>query len=63
MSIAVSLDRDRKALTDYFESKGLAAYYGVVATMLPILVDREGRVASINARDPDLALLLYTEKK
>jgi hypothetical protein len=63
MSIAVSLDRDRKALTDHIESKGLAAYYGVMAIPLPILVDREGRVVSINLRGPDLALLLYAERK
>ena len=40
------------------ESKGLAAYYGVMGIPLPILVDREGHVVSINARGPDLALLL-----
>lgn len=38
--------------------KSLSDHYGVMAIPLPILVDREGKVVSMNARGPELERLL-----
>ncbi len=38
--------------------ESLADYYGVISIPLAILVDREGRVVSLNARGPELTRLL-----
>lgn len=72
--IGISLDQERSALTDFLKSKdlpwksiydrdlppgkSLADFYGVMAIPLPILIDREGRVLSMNARGPELDRLL-----
>jgi thiol-disulfide isomerase/thioredoxin len=72
--IGVSLDNQREALTSFMEKrdlpwksiydrdapagKGLKDHYGVMAIPLAILVDREGRVVSLNARGPELERLL-----
>jgi thiol-disulfide isomerase/thioredoxin len=40
------------------ESLGLTEEYGVMAIPLAILVDRDGRVVSLNARGPELTRLL-----
>jgi thiol-disulfide isomerase/thioredoxin len=80
--IGISLDQERAALTSFLEKrgipwksiydrdapkgKGLSDHYGVMAIPLAILVDREGRVVSMNARGPELSRLLqeqFADKK
>lgn len=71
--VGVSLDHDDDAPADFFKrreipwscifEKGarhqpLADYYGVSAIPLAILVDRQGRVISTDARGPELERLL-----
>jgi thiol-disulfide isomerase/thioredoxin len=70
--VGVSLDRDNGKPEQFIKARklpwvcigpdsggqDLAKYYGVMAIPLPILVDREGRVVSMNARGPDLERLL-----
>ena len=46
--------------------ESLADHYGVLSIPLAILVDRDGRVVSLNARGPELTRLLeqmFVEKK
>jgi thiol-disulfide isomerase/thioredoxin len=72
--LAISVDQDKNALTKFLEkeklpwmcihddpasgSDTLSNHYGVMFIPLPILVDREGRVVSMNARGPELRRLL-----
>lgn len=72
--VAVSLDRDRAALEEYIgehntgwvnlhEKEGggnhpAADYYGVNGIPCVILIDKEGKVVSLNARGPKLGELL-----
>ncbi|HMF19432.1 MAG TPA: hypothetical protein VKE98_19650, partial [Gemmataceae bacterium] len=70
--IGISQDRAMEPLTKFLEKEklpwvnlfdqtkgnGLADYYGVNFIPLPILVDREGRVVSMNARGEELGRLL-----
>jgi thiol-disulfide isomerase/thioredoxin len=66
--VGISLDRNDKAPAQFMEQRKLpwacifdkqgegsmADYYGVFSIPRPILVDREGRVVSMNARGPEL---------
>lgn len=72
--VGISLDTDREALTGFMdkrnlpwkqiydrdtpEGKGLSDYYGVMSIPLSILIDREGRVISLAARNTELDRLL-----
>jgi thiol-disulfide isomerase/thioredoxin len=72
--LAISVDRNKDALVKFLEkeklpwtcihdnpssqSESLSNQYGVMFIPLPILVDREGRVVSMNARGPELRRLL-----
>jgi thiol-disulfide isomerase/thioredoxin len=70
--VGISLDRNMEALTKFLDKEklpwvslydqtkgnGLADYYGVNFIPLPILIDQEGRVVSMNARGPELGRLL-----
>ncbi len=71
--LAVSVDQGKDAPTKFMEErklpwpcihddrtsgKSLSDYYGVVAIPLPILVARDGKVVSLNARGPELERLL-----
>jgi thiol-disulfide isomerase/thioredoxin len=70
--VGISLDRNMEALTKFLDKEklpwvslydqtkgnGLADYYGVNFIPLPILVDQEGRVVSMNARGAELGKLL-----
>jgi thiol-disulfide isomerase/thioredoxin len=76
--IGVSLDNSEKELTNflkkevlpwpsiYKEANDIADDYGVFSIPLPILVGRDGRVVSLNARGAELGRLLadqFKEKK
>ena len=71
--LAVSIDQDKERLERFLENrklpwqsihdtpqdgKLLAEYYGVMSIPLPILVDREGKVVSMEARGAELERLL-----
>jgi thiol-disulfide isomerase/thioredoxin len=70
--LAVSVDQNKAALEKFLEKNelpwvcihdvpgddSLSNQYGVTFIPLPILVDREGRVVSMNARGPELERLL-----
>jgi len=70
--VAVSLDRDRDALENYLEDRELpwinlhdaegdseaVTYYGIRSIPTMILLDRQGRVLSTNARGAELERLL-----
>jgi thiol-disulfide isomerase/thioredoxin len=71
--LAVSVDQGKDAPTKFIAErklpwpcihddraggKSLSDRYGVMAIPLPILVDREGKVVSMNARGPELERLL-----
>ncbi len=73
--IAISIDEDREALEKFLKREprpwielhdgGLddtpvARQYGVTGPSTAILVDRDGKVASIHARGPELGKLLAT---
>lgn len=74
--VGISIDRDVEALERFVAKRKLpwptiferdvkhqpmADYYGVMAIPLPILVDKEGRVISMNARGQELARLLEAQ--
>jgi thiol-disulfide isomerase/thioredoxin len=77
--LAVSVDANKEALVKFLENEklpwtcvhdkakdkapSLAQYYGVLAIPLPILVDREGKVISMNARGTELQELLAEQFK
>jgi len=42
----------------FLKRQPLGDYFGVVGIPLPILVDKEGRVVSMDARGPELERLL-----
>jgi thiol-disulfide isomerase/thioredoxin len=67
--IGVSLDSDKKALTDFVKARGLtypqlfdgkrwgnanAASYGVRAVPFSLLVGKDGRIAAVNPQEEDL---------
>ena len=67
--VGISLDRDRNALESYLEKEqppwpnlhdgdwgdnAVATYYGIMGIPTVILVDKEGKVVSTNARGPEL---------
>jgi thiol-disulfide isomerase/thioredoxin len=72
--LGISTDADKKQLVEFLENKklpwacihdraqdkegSLSEYYGVMFIPLPILVDREGHVVSMEARGPELRALL-----
>jgi peroxiredoxin len=70
--VGISVDQNMNALTKFLEKEklpwvtisdhakgnGFSDYYGVNFIPLPILVDREGRVVSMNARGEELGRLL-----
>ncbi|MEX0678452.1 MAG: TlpA disulfide reductase family protein [Pirellulales bacterium] len=71
--VGISLDSDRKRLEEFvvkeelpwatiYEGGGwntpMAVYYGVNSIPRPILVDKEGKVVSMQARGPELTKLL-----
>ncbi len=72
--VGISLDSDRKALDSFlheeqlpwktlFQDEGgwdhpIATYYGVMGIPTVILVDKQGKVISLNARGPELGRLL-----
>jgi thiol-disulfide isomerase/thioredoxin len=72
--VGISLDRSREALEKFLEKEGtkwaqlyeddaggghpVAEYYGIQAIPTVILVDKEGKVVSLNARGPELGKLL-----
>jgi len=72
--VGISVDANKDALTKFLEKEKLpwicihdqggakgesmSDYYGIMFIPLPILVDREGHVVSMNARGPELRNLL-----
>jgi thiol-disulfide isomerase/thioredoxin len=70
--VAISVDANKDALVKFLEKEklpwvcihdvpgdeSLSNHFGVMFIPLPILVDREGRVVSMNARGPELERLL-----
>ena len=71
--VGISLDDDRAALEKFLEKEKnpwltlhdggwddnpTAGYYGVMGIPTVILVDKEGKVVSTNARGPELSKLL-----
>jgi peroxiredoxin len=70
--VGISVDENMDALTKFLEKQklpwitisdhakgnGLSDYYGVMSIPLPILVDQQGRVVSMNARGEELGRLL-----